>query len=50
MRKRRNQSGVLLGTEVALVFDAFRAYPTLVVFAVRWRVGRNAVLPRWIGS
>src|ERR1700761_8167065 len=46
---RKGDSGVLLGTQVALVIQPFLACPALVVIPV-WRgVGRRAVLLRRIG-
>jgi hypothetical protein len=42
--RRRNSSGVLLGAEVALVFETFRAHATLVVIAVRRGIGSDTVL------
>jgi hypothetical protein len=41
---RRNPSGVLLGAEVALIFDSFRAHAALVVLAIGRDVGCNSVL------
>jgi hypothetical protein len=44
-RCRREPSGILLGAEVTLIFETFRAHAALIVFAV-WRgVRSDAVLP-----
>src|ERR1700754_305520 len=40
------RSGVLLGTEIALVIEAFLARTALVVIPVRWGIGCDAVLRR----